>query len=410
MAVTINGSTGIEYDDNVKHVLGTGDDLEIYHDGDNTYLTNTTGNLILKDTTGQIFLQSTIVNIESEDGEAQAKFTADAGVELYYNNVKKLWTESWGINIDGNLALGDGEKLICGGSDDLQIYHDAGGWNQIVAVNDHPVQIKTATENMIKAIPNGGVELYHNNAKKFETTTAGNKFFGDIYIHTGGSSQINFYDVDTHTITNYTSSTNLRWWDQPNSDVIMELQQDGDLRIDGSYSSGGVDYAEYFESTDGSAIPVGTTVVLDNGKVRAATDSETPLGVIRPKTSGTSVTGGLNELKWQGKYLVDDYDGILKENATFCTWKEGDEPKQCWKDRVPTGVTIPDDAVETTKSRKKLNPSFDASKTYVPRSQRVEWNCVGLLGQIPITKGQVTSTNWIKMKERSSTVELWMVK
>ena len=180
--------------------------------------------------------------------------------------------------------------------------------------------------------------------------------------------------------------------------------------IDGSYSTAGVDYAEYFESTDGSAIPVGTTVLLDNGKIRAATGSETPIGVIRPKTSGTSVTGGDHSLNWKGKYLADDYDGHILENGIHCTWKEGDENKQCWKDRVPTGVTIPDDAVEKTVERRKLNPSFDASKSYVPRSERVVWNCVGLLGQIPITKGQPTASNWIKMEERSSTVELWFVK
>ena len=187
----------------------------------------------------------------------------------------------------------------------------------------------------------------------------------------------------------------------------MELSQAGNLNIDGSYSNSGVDYAEYFESTDGSVIPVGTTVVLDNGKVRAATSSETPIGVIRPKTSGTSVTGGVNQLNWQGKYLVDDYDGQIMESAVHCTWTDANgDNQQCWKDKPPTGVTIPSDAEETTMDRPKLNPLFDESKTYVPRSERDEWNCVGLLGQIPITKGQPTSSNWIKMKDRSATVEL----
>ena len=86
--------------------IGTGDDLVLKHDGSNSYLTNTTGNLILKDTTGQIFLQSTVVNIESEDGEAQAKFTADAGVELYHNNLKKIETTSTGVTVTGSIWCG----------------------------------------------------------------------------------------------------------------------------------------------------------------------------------------------------------------------------------------------------------------------------------------------------------------
>ncbi len=435
MAVTINGSTGIEYDDNVKHVLGTGDDLEIYHDATNSYISNSTGQLNIEGGSGGIDL----IKGTYASGEWMLRAIADGAIELYHNGTKQFETVSGGcqfindVKFDNNTTGGadafwdssdgdfmhyDGAKASWGNDSDLQIYHDGShsyikdtGTGRLILASDI-LEFRNAASNETTAafVENGAVELYYDNAKKFETESGGAKVNGNLTVRSGTSSQINFYDDSTHTITNYTSSVHLRWWDQPGSDVIMSLENDGDLRIDGSYNTGGLDYAEYFESTDGSAIAVGTTVVLDNGKVRAATGSETPIGVIRPKTSGTSVTGGLNEFNWQGKYLTDDYDGLLVENATFCTWEEGQEHKQCWKDRPPTGVTIPDDAVEITRSRKKLNPSYDASKTYVPRSERVEWNCVGLLGQIPITKGQPTSINWIKMKERSSTVELWMVK
>ena len=60
--------------------------------------------------------------------------------------------------------------------------------------------------------------------------------------------------------------------------------------------------------------------------------------------------------------------------------------------------------------RKKLNPDWDESKTYVSREDRDEWNIVGLLGQVEITKGQPVASNWIKMKDISDTVELWFVK
>jgi len=48
MAVTIDGSTGVTYSDNIKHKYGTSGDLEIYHDGSNSYIKDTgTGNLVL---------------------------------------------------------------------------------------------------------------------------------------------------------------------------------------------------------------------------------------------------------------------------------------------------------------------------------------------------------------------------
>ena len=68
-----------------------------------------------------------IQNYASGSWEESIKAHGNGAVELYHDNVKKLWTESWGINIDGNLALGDSEQLIFGGSDDFKIYH--GGTN-----------------------------------------------------------------------------------------------------------------------------------------------------------------------------------------------------------------------------------------------------------------------------------------
>ena len=425
--VTMSGWIYIPDSDGSNNMMrfGNGADLQIYHNGSDSYIDEVG--------TGSVLIRSdTHVRINKQSAaESMATFTPDGSVELFYDNVKKFETSSGGVVVSGSLEVNGGDvdfsdhlhlstdnkALKLGADTDMQVYHNGShGYIKNTTGTLHAqtdlwkVISAAAGEVMIQATSNGATELYHDGSNKFETESGGAKVNGNLTVRSGTSSQINFYDDSTHTITNYTSSVHLRWWDQPGSDVIMSLENDGDLRIDGSYATGGLDYAEYFESTDGSAIPVGTTVILDNGKVRAATGSETPIGVIRPKTSGTSVTGGQNEFKWQGKYLTDDYDGILVENATFCTWEQDGESKQCWKDRPPTGETIPTGAVEKTLERRKLNPSFDKSKTYVPRSERAEWNCVGLLGQIPITKGQPTASNWIKMKERSSTVELWFVK
>ena len=80
-------------------------------------------------------------------------------------------------------------------------------------------------------------------------------------------------------------------------------------------------------------------------------------------------------------------------------------------DRIPAGITAPDDALIIDGiTRLKRNPDWDESQTYVPREDRDEWHIVGLLGQIPITKGQPTASNWIKMNDVSATVEMWFVK
>jgi hypothetical protein len=63
-----------------------------------------------------------------------------------------------------------------------------------------------------------------------------------------------------------------------------------------------------------------------------------------------------------------------------------------------------------TKTRPKVNPQYDETKEYIPREKRPEWNCVGLLGQLPLRKGQPTAPTWIKIKDISKDVELWLVK
>ena len=63
-------------------------------------------------------------------------------------------------------------------------------------------------------------------------------------------------------------------------DREFTLRGDGNAYADGTWNNNGADYAEFFESSTGSAIPVGTTVVLVNNKVRAATADDAASSII----------------------------------------------------------------------------------------------------------------------------------
>ena len=110
-------SNPLDLSDNHKIRFGTGNDLEIYHDGSNSYAQNTTGNLILKDTSGSIYLQSSNIFIQDDTtNEDIAKFISDGAVELYHDNVKKIETASGGISLTGGAAanitaLSDGATI-----------------------------------------------------------------------------------------------------------------------------------------------------------------------------------------------------------------------------------------------------------------------------------------------------------
>lgn len=106
MTVTINGTTGItttgDYDaeDGDKILLGTSDDLQIYHDGSNSYLeaiSTGAGDLIIQGTGKKIKLRP-------KSGEDGVVVIDDGAVELYHDNSKKFETTSAGIKVTGTSA------------------------------------------------------------------------------------------------------------------------------------------------------------------------------------------------------------------------------------------------------------------------------------------------------------------
>ena len=96
----VGGATGVDFNDNVKSRWGTGNDLEIYHNGNNTFIEDTgTGDFYIRGA-DNIRLQS------YSDNEDMAKFIKDGAVELMHNNLKKIETTSTGATVTGNVKSG----------------------------------------------------------------------------------------------------------------------------------------------------------------------------------------------------------------------------------------------------------------------------------------------------------------
>ena len=68
------------------------------------------------------------------------------------------------------------------------------------------------------------------------------------------------------------------------------------------------------------------------------------------------------------------------------------------------------DSVEFKHLNNILYQVYDRNIQFSSEAEWDEWCLVGLLGQIPITKGQPVADNWIKMKDVSDTVEMYFVK
>ena len=178
----------------------------------------------------------------------------------------------------------------------------------------------------------------------------------------------------------------------------------------GNYSASGADYAELFEWLDGNPDAVdrvGRFVTLDGAKIRLADPMDDYiLGIV---SGSPSVVGDVHDDQWQGMYLTDIFGRPI--------WEDVEVPEET-KEILLTGPAMDEngEAVENsltthtktivvvpahTKRQQKLNPEYDVAKLpYSPRSQRPEWDAVGLLGKlVAVDDGTCRVNGWATVGE-----------
>lgn len=160
------------------------------------------------------------------------------------------------------------------------------------------------------------------------------------------------------------------------ADTEFLLRGDGNAFADGTWSGGGADYAEWREWEDGNPDKEdrrGLAVSMVGRKIQEAKSGEQIIGVISGKPS---VVGNAEEFHWHKKFLKDVYgEYVLTENG-----------------------------------ERKINPEFDPEKIYISRKLRKEWGCVGLVGELPIRKGQQVDSRWIEMDTISEELKQWHIR
>ncbi len=153
------------FPDSSHLVFGDGHDFRLYHVG-SSYLDNYSGNIEIRN-----YADDSDIVFKSDNGSG--------GITEY-------------LRIDGGtttiqaykdlLIANDTAKLKLGASQDLQIFHDGShsyisdagtGDLRIQGSNNIVFYSYQTSEVMASMINNGGVELYFNNSKKFQTTADG---------------------------------------------------------------------------------------------------------------------------------------------------------------------------------------------------------------------------------------------
>ena len=133
---------------------------------------------------GSLAIAGTLVTSTAAEINILDGVTATAA-ELNYNDITTLGTvqasKTVTADASGDVLFPDGDKAIFGAGSDLQIYHDGsnsyisdqGTGDLKVLASGIALNNAANTENMITAVADGAVTLYHDNAAKIATSATG---------------------------------------------------------------------------------------------------------------------------------------------------------------------------------------------------------------------------------------------
>ena len=192
---------GISVGDSETIALGQGSDLRISHDGTDNHITS-----FDKDLNIELSPDGSNPKIYIRPTQSTQGITLGGGsgnpVELYYSNNKKFETTNLGATLIGTLtadgiSVGDNENISLGNGGELTLHND-GTDSHIRSSFDEDLNIELSPDGgtpkiyirpttTTQGITLGGgsgnpVELYYDNAKKFETTGGGASVTGDLYV------------------------------------------------------------------------------------------------------------------------------------------------------------------------------------------------------------------------------------
>jgi len=204
-------NTGIDvtgnatFDDNGKAIFGAGSDLQIYHDGTRSYISDSG--------TGDLRLQASEVRmVNAANTEVGFKFVEDGAASLYFNANEKLATTGSGIDVTGTVT-----------ADGLTVTGSNGNFE--VATTGNSVNMTRAGNNFITASDSSG----------------------DLYLGAGGTSFIKIDNGGDISFYEDTGTTAKLFWDASAESLGIGTSSPAyALHVSG----GATNISAVFESTD----------------------------------------------------------------------------------------------------------------------------------------------------------------
>ena len=139
-----------------------------------------------------------------------------------------------------------------------------------------------------------------------------------------------------------------------------------------AYTTQGCDYAEYYEWLDKNPDAEdrrGYFVTLNGENIEIASPGDFVLGIV---SAWPSVIGNGDE-EWLGRYTLDEFGSRIPETFEYEVEENGDSKQQ--------NITK---KVKKTGTRWRQNPEYNPDAQYIQRSERAEWDAIGMLGVLAV--------------------------
>ena len=258
----------LRLNDSVQLKLGTSSKTAIYNDGTDTYIQQTSGNLYLWQSAND---KDIIFASDDGSGGVTEYFRLDGGL------TKSVFSK--------NLMLLDSVKAQFGDSNDLEIYHD--GTDSIIAdTGTGNLYIRGAASmrlqginqsNFLIATQGGNVNLYYNNANKFNTSNTGVNITGEISLNGNKALLSNQENTDVDTGTETVASVAIATYTAAFFDFV--IKKTTNVRSGTVYACHDGTNVEFTETStqdlgDTSDVTLSVDISGTNMRLRATTTSD----------------------------------------------------------------------------------------------------------------------------------------
>ena len=156
----------------------------------------------------------------------------------------------------------------------------------------------------------------------------------------------------------------------------FRIEYSGNVYSNGTYHSTGADYAEYIKPwADGNPDHedrVGYLVTIKDGLLYKANQSDYIVGI----TSGNPSVIGNGDEEWRGRWKRDEFNRIITKEVQVDDFEEefNNETKKVTRKKIGSHKEIQPIEVE----------NYNANQKYTERKIRPEWDCVGMIGVLPL--------------------------